>query len=278
MAAQTSYSRNPSAAFAGMLGDSRNHVISSRLNGESSNVPAGVFMAQGTEGKAASLAAATDKLCGIVLNSFARNPGDSALSLSGTEAYGPKAIMPICEEGPVWVVCEEAMAIGDDVYVRYSTNGTGKLIVGAVRNDPDGVAQVTTVTPTAANSTEYSLRVQLSNGKSYTFSMVGDGSASATEIVTGLKTAMAADAAFTAAVVATGTTTLILTGQVAGDAFVVSEVSDGVLAVVATTPPAAHCRKVKGARVDVSSSDATVCKIVFSLAAELAANQAMPLL
>lgn len=277
MSVQTSYSRNPVAAFAGMLGDGRDPVTSSRLNGESANVPAGIFMAQGAEGKAQLTAAAADRLAGIVLNTFSRNPGDMALSLAGTDAYGPKMLMPMLEQGSAWVVCEQTMAVTDKVYVRFLANGAGKLQLGAVRKDLDGVAQVTTITPTAVNSTEYSLRVQLSNGQTYTFSMVSDATATAAEIVTGLRAAMAADAAFTAAVVATGSTTVILTGQVAGDAFTVSEVSDGVLAVAATTPPVAHARLVKGARVDAASTAAAgVVKLVFDLPTEIAQQTSAP--
>ncbi len=269
MSVQTSYSRDPSAAFAGMLGDARPSVISSRANGESANVPAGIFMKQSsTEGAALLLTAATEKLAGIVLNTFARNPGDVSVTLSGTDAYATKVEMPILEEGSAWVVCEEAMAVADSVYVRFSANGAGKLVVGAIRNDSDGVAQVTTVTPGASqNTTLFTIRVSFAD-RDYEFTTVSDGSMSATEVCDATRVAMAADTAFTARCVASGSATLILTGQVAGEAFEVSNDGTGTITVTATTPPAVHCRKVKGARVDVAASAAGVCKIVFSLNAD----------
>ncbi len=39
--------------------------------------------------------------------------------------------------GRIYAVCELAVTYGDPVYVRYTANGTGKLQLGAVRNDTD---------------------------------------------------------------------------------------------------------------------------------------------
>ena len=50
---------------------------------------------------------------------------------------------------------------------------------------------------------------------------------------------MAANASFTARVVATGTTTLILTGQVAGEDFLVDDAGPGAFASIVDTTPAA---------------------------------------
>lgn len=277
MTVQTTYSRNPVAAFAGQIGDNREGmVIASRLNGESSNLPAGIFVKRGGEGLANLISAAADALSGVVLNTFSRNPGDSGLALSGTDAYGPHQPMPVLESGPAWVVCEQSMAISDPIYVRFSANGTGKLQVGAVRKDADGVAQVTTITPTAANATTYVLDVELSTGHRATFEYLSDGSATAAEIVTGFKTLMAADTEVSGEITATGSATLILTGVTAGKSFIAQSAGDGVLTVVATTPPAAHARLVKGARVErASTAAAGVVELVFSLSAELAAQAAV---
>lgn len=276
---QTSYSRNPVAAFAGQLGDNREGiVISSRLNAESVNMPAGVFVKQtaGSEGKANNIAAAADVLAGIVLNTFSRNPGDIGLTLSGTDAYGPGMGMPLLEQGSAWVVCEQSMAVGDPVYVRFSANGAGKLVVGAVRKDADGVAQVTTLTPTAVNSTIYVLDLELSTGKRFTLEYISDSTATAAEIVTGFTTLINANADLTAEITPSGSTTLILTGVTAGKSFKATSSGDGTLAVAATTPPAAHARLCKGARVErASTAAAGVVQLVFSQMAELAAQVAV---
>lgn len=135
---QTSYNRYYDAAFAGQLGDSGPHRIEAKTNSETANVPAGIFVVEGaTEGTFKLPALSTDKLAGVIANTFARNPGDQSVSLSGTDAIMPNGSANLMCEGAIWVVCEEAMAIGDDVYFRYSANGAGKLQLGAVRNDAD---------------------------------------------------------------------------------------------------------------------------------------------
>jgi hypothetical protein len=49
--------------------------------------------------------------------------------------YAADTVVPVQNDGDIWVVCEEAMALTDDVYVRWVT-GTGTQL-GAVRNDAD---------------------------------------------------------------------------------------------------------------------------------------------
>ena len=86
--------------------------------------------------------------------------------------------------------------------------------------------QVTTITPTAVNSAVYTVTI---NGVEFEFT--ADGSATASEIVTGL---IALINAGTEPVTASGTTTLILTSDSAGLGFSVTVGAN--LAAVATTP------------------------------------------
>ena len=74
------------------------------------------------------------------------------------------------------------------------------------------IAQIITVTPTAVNSATYSVTI---DGVDYEF--IADASATDAEIVTGLIAAINADA--DCVVTASGTTTLILTADVAGNGF-----------------------------------------------------------
>lgn len=46
-------------------------------------------------------------------------------------------MVAVLKKGQIWVVAEEAVSPGDTVYVRYTANGTGKTVLGAVRNDVD---------------------------------------------------------------------------------------------------------------------------------------------
>ena len=43
----------------------------------------------------------------------------------------------LLERGEIWCVCEEAMAVDTQPYVRHTANGAGKLQCGALRSDAD---------------------------------------------------------------------------------------------------------------------------------------------
>lgn len=132
---QTSYGVNFTAAFAGMAGDEPAARVESFRNDDASSIPAGIFMAQGTTDQSAILLTAASgaggKIAGVVLNTFARNPGDADNTLSGTAAYTPDSSVPLVTEGTIWCVSESAFALGDDVYVRHTANG-GLTQKGAV--------------------------------------------------------------------------------------------------------------------------------------------------
>jgi hypothetical protein len=119
--------------------------------------------------------------------------------------------------------------VGSTAYM-YDDATVGKLLESTV--------PVKTLTPTAANSTVYSL-ILFAAGRLWFFTTTSDGSATATEICDAFRTAMAADAAFTAVLVASGTATLVLTG-VAGSGvgadFDVHSTGAGTIAVANTTP------------------------------------------
>lgn len=273
MSTQSSYSRSFDAAFAGQPGDSGYKRDSSSTNTTGSAIPAGIGVCQATAvGELKLPAAATDKLLGLVLNTFSRNPGDGNVSLSSTAAIVDTAQANIREQGAIYALVEEAVTVADPVYMRFTANGTGKLQLGAFRNDPDGVAQVTTVTPGASqNTTLFTLRVSFSSpSNDYEFTVVSDGSMTATEVCDAFRVTMAADAEFTARVVATGTATLILTGQVAGEVFLVRNDGTGTVTVTATTPAAPTCRLVKGARFLSASTGAGVAQMYIDVAVDRA--------
>jgi len=53
----------------------------------------------------------------------------------GGAGYALNAEMSICRRGMVWVAAETAMATTDDVFARYTVNGT--TVLGGIRNDDD---------------------------------------------------------------------------------------------------------------------------------------------
>lgn len=277
---QTSYSRKFVNAFAGMLGDSGPRYIQTRINGSGSDLPAGIGVKDTTTEQNSDVpSAATDALSGIIVNTFARDPGTGSTALSGTAAIKSGNEMNVLSEGTIFVKPEQTVAIGDLPFVRFATSANTPSLTqkGSFRKDADGAAQVSTGTPTATNSLVYVVRVafdgkaQGSRPATYEFEYQADASATAAEIVTGLKAVMAADSAFTARVVATGTTTLILTAQTAGEAFTVNSEGDGGISWAATTPPAATARAVKGARfLKPSDSTTGVALMYFSAALDAA--------
>lgn len=133
---QTSYAIDFSGAFAGMLGSEPVQHVESFRNDDAGNMPAGVFVAQGTTNQSAiSLVAASGaggKIAGVVISTFSRDPGNTGATLSGSaDAYLPDSALPLLTSGSIWVTSESAFALGDDVYVRHTANG-GLTTKGAV--------------------------------------------------------------------------------------------------------------------------------------------------
>jgi hypothetical protein len=261
---QISYLQQALAGYAGELADNGENDILSYRNDETVDMPLGVFAAQNTtvgkERGAKLPASSTDKLVGLIINTMARNV--TGLTTGSYKSLDP---VPMLARGRAFVSPEQSVKPTDDVYVRFapSINTPALVQLGAVRKDADGALGVLTITPTAANGAIYILRVEVTRPSGavvdFEFEYIGDGSATADEIVTGLKTEMLANAEFSALVTASGTVTLILTGVSAGQVFVAQSMGDGVLAVVTTTPAAPTARLAKGARfMDAAAAAGTV--------------------
>jgi hypothetical protein len=232
MAPQLSYSITHEIGYPGAHSDMKS--ARTCRNNTATAIPDGRFVAfdtgTGTTENAAKLpSAATDKLLGVSLLDQARETVETG--------YAEDEIFSAIDQGKVLVYTEQAVDPRDPVYVRFNATGASgsSPAVGKVRKDNDGVAAVFTITPTAANATIYKLAFSI-NGRSFVFEVLSDGSGTAQEICDAFRTAMAANADFTALVVATGTVTLILTSQQAGIDPNVESIGPGVLAVVETTP------------------------------------------
>lgn len=273
MSVQTTYGRYFKARIPGQESDAARTYKREALNKSSADLDVGIGVIQDTttDSGVNVPSTATQPLVGIVLNDFGRNPNGLT-----TGAYAQNKMAPMLCEGPVTVQIDQDCKPSDKVFVRFAASANAQVgVVGSFRKDSDGVAQVSTGTPTAGqNSTIFLIRVKF-DGKAqgtrpetYAFEYVSDSSMTATEAVTGFKTVMAADAAFTARVVATGTTTLILTGQVAGEAFTVTSEGDGAITWAATTPPAPTARYVPARWLSTGKATDAVGEIYFSAAHE----------
>ena len=244
--AQTTYSTLSKRGFAGFLDRGLPEGVVTALNQESSAaIPSGVAVKLGTvERSAKKLAASTDKVLGVSCHKHR----DPRLAPDGAPAGDN---MAVARDGDIYVLCEEAIALGDRVFARAVVGGSE--VAGAFRNDADGLAQVTTATPTAANSTQYGLSVSVlgPDGKSkgsWGFTALSDGSGDATEICDAFRTVMQADTAFNALVTSTGTATLVLTSADKANTFIVTSTGTGVITIVATTAAAPDCIELLNAQ------------------------------
>jgi hypothetical protein len=265
---QTSYTEVPDPAFSGMLYDISEHTVDSKVNDEGAALPFGVGVTQGSSGELVeSPDASGDKIVGIVLHEHGLNPiGMPASPTDAGVQDGERFSM--MTKGRCYVKVEEDVEVNDPVFCRHTVNG-GNTQLGRFRASVDVVSaaieEVHTVTPTAANAKVYVLRVSIGE-QDFTFEYLSDADATATEICDGFRTLMAADAQFTALVVASGTTTLVLTGQTGTGSFVVQSEGDGVLADVETTPSSggvATASRVKGARFITAAASGKCAVIEF---------------
>ena len=141
MIAQTSYARAFNAAFAGQLGDSDlSRRIVGSLNAAGAAVSAGIGVIESTTADEFTLpsdAGTDNNLAGVVLNTFARNPGDQSVQLAGTTAIVNGGMANLLTRGAVWVSKETgAIAMGDLVYLRYTA--AGGAVAGQFSNTSDG--------------------------------------------------------------------------------------------------------------------------------------------
>jgi hypothetical protein len=97
-------------------------------------LPAGVFVCEGTIPQSCKVPTTSTEVLqalGVVVWTASElPPADTAAN-----DYAASTVVPVLDQGEIYVICEEAMATTDDVYVRFDT-GTGTQL-GAIRNDAD---------------------------------------------------------------------------------------------------------------------------------------------
>jgi hypothetical protein len=158
------------------------------------------------------------------------------------QAYKAGRDVPIFEDGTRTVASEAACTRGQRVWVRVNA-GAGE-VAGAVNDTPDWTAEVITVTPSAANATNFAGFVTVYDMRGTVnpvgyqvaqspFNFTSDGDGTAAEIVTGLSADLTGSAVDDYLAIS-GTDTLILT-MTAGYHAVFTSTGVGVLAPVYTT-------------------------------------------
>ncbi len=135
--AQTSYDYDPAVAYAGVIADLAQSYVRSGRNEETSSIPFGVAVKKGTgDGDIKLPAAGTDDVFGIVVHDHAHDSYAADGTPDGVETKGSAGVLV---SGPAYVKVEEAVAAGDDVYVRFANSvDNTRTQKGAFRKTVDG--------------------------------------------------------------------------------------------------------------------------------------------
>jgi hypothetical protein len=130
---QLAYNQDPAIGREGLIADNSFRDVLSRV--AETDLPAGRVVTKGTDEKEAKLpAAAADitgkDVLGITVFDASREPH------TATDEYEATDVIPVLRRGRIWMVAEDAVTEGDDVYVRHVAAGAEEL--GRVRSDADG--------------------------------------------------------------------------------------------------------------------------------------------
>jgi hypothetical protein len=126
---QTSVDTYLSEAFAGMKADTNFDDVLSRKAGEDIDFGLGVVETS-TEEESKLPSASGQYFDGVALHTHTKE-----LDSSDERKYSEKDSMSVLRRGRVWVISEDAVSIGDDVYLRHTTNGSNTP--GNFRTDND---------------------------------------------------------------------------------------------------------------------------------------------
>lgn len=132
--------------------------------------PAGVLVSQGTSVDGAVVPASANAVAAaigaVVYNPLQPAPSD----ISTTNDFPANTVAEVVSEGAVWVVCEDSILAGAQVFCRHTANGAGKLQLGAVRSDNDGGGATVALLPncravsTSTGAGLIKLRINLPHG------------------------------------------------------------------------------------------------------------------
>lgn len=259
---QTAYTVQAPVAFAGLLADGNADMHSRSLANEDAALAKfglGYFLGTDPVTQFELPAGAAGLLAGVLIH---RHQTEQRALFGSGGSGGATGLLQdepgdLLRRGRIWVPTIGAVTAGGGAWLIHTTANFGSW-----RADAGGVAEVSTLTPNpVTNDLTYTVDVHIGD-EDYHFETLADGSATATEICDGIRAAMALDATFTALVVATGTATLILTGQNIGQALDVVSSGEGLFDIVETTPPATAAQVVKGAwRTSTSGSGLAVLEL-----------------
>ena len=129
---QTSYSQDNAVAFAGLVADNAPKYSITRASESATSVEFGRPAVAGTDAETQfALPSTTGE---FVLGVTVHHHAQQDLSSSG-DGIVQDEDAELLRSGTVWVVVEETVVAGDDVFFRHTTSGP--LVPGGWRNDAD---------------------------------------------------------------------------------------------------------------------------------------------
>lgn len=146
MANQTSYADVQERGFAGMAPTpDRNEYLTLKNMEATASIPMGSGVKFDLSSPVSDLdallpAAETDVICGIVAYSttYARSWTDSNGVINGdldSTGLRPNALMAVATRGRLLVLAEDAVAVGDHLWVRATVGGPGEVLGGLLNAD-----------------------------------------------------------------------------------------------------------------------------------------------
>jgi len=162
--------------------------------------PSGLLLSQGAAENSIKLpttAAEVQKAIGLSLYQGLKTP-------YATTGYGPSGadgcqdaaadFVDFTKQGKRYVVTEETIALGDKVFARYAAHGSGKLQVGAFRNDADPLVATVTIGGTYAQYETCTVQVTVTKNGVNTLlpacTATGDANPTTTELSAALAAAL----------------------------------------------------------------------------------------
>lgn len=141
---QTAHTIEMNSALAGLVADSAiNKDVISRLAEDAAGAHAGSFLVPGTDAEAQAVAPTTageitdgDGL-GVVMFDASKEPATTALALAAGNEYDVEQMLPIVDQGRIWVRCDDAAVVvaNTQCFVRFVAGGGERL--GDFREDVD---------------------------------------------------------------------------------------------------------------------------------------------
>lgn len=212
-----------------------------------SSITVGRFVKRGTVvggAPALTVLAGTDTedlIAGVTLRPVAHEAnGESGLA-SASDVIAVGHMADVAHEGEVMMLNSGATAASPGGVVHVVRAVTGGDELGEARAAADGVLQVETVTPDAAqHSVTVAIEIRLLTGARAGYSKVllfqTDGTMTATEVCDAFRTDLNLDSVLAPLIADTGTATLILTSTDLDTTFEVNIV-EGLFTIAATTAP-----------------------------------------